>query len=150
MAKQLLIIVLLFSLLLFREIFTIYADDNLKEGTAKEVLHTLKKQFHSPLQASLRGGGHPEILKGVTFSRTFTHFPNNASFDMYMDGHHCQERDEFGDNQCHFEWGEDASGNYTMEFVDDIQAGDFVTGSLKVCMNSKTQSVETLDRPHSY
>ena len=119
-----------------------------RESTGNEVLEPLKRGFVSSDESrpsslprsSLR---FPEILKGVTFRRTITRFPHEASFVMNMNGHYCQERDEYGDNQCHYEWGQDAAGNYTVQLPDDIEAGDFVTGSLKVCVIGNCKSEES-------
>jgi hypothetical protein len=74
-----------------------------------------------------------EVKKGVTFSTKFSQFPVEASFVMNLDGNHCTERDDdHGDNDCHFDWGEYVLGNYTVQFSDQIEQGDFMEGNIKV------------------
>ena len=47
---------------------------------------------------------------------------------------HCAERDGYGDNDCHFAWGEVAAANYTVQFTDQIESEDLIIGNLKVGM----------------
>lgn len=86
-------------------------------------------------------GSFPNIgvEKGVTFTRTITQFPDDAAFSMNLDDHNdndqqhvCQQRDEYGDNECHFDWGQLVTGNFTVKFSDQIEQGDFIVGDVKV------------------
>lgn len=70
------------------------------------------------------------IQEGVTFSRTIQHL--NASFELQLDKNHCQSHDKFGDNHCHYNWGEQVLGNYTVTFPQAIQQGDYMTGTFHV------------------
>jgi len=38
--------------------------------------------------------------------------------------------DKYGDNQCHFDWGETISGRATVKLSDPIVEGDFMVGAL--------------------
>ena len=70
------------------------------------------------------------IPDGLTFSRTIRHL--NASFELQLDPNHCQSHDKYGDNHCHYQWGEQVLGNYSVTFPQAIQHGDYMTGTFHV------------------
>jgi hypothetical protein len=47
-------------------------------------------------------------------------------------GDPCQERDDYGDNQCHYDWGETARANVSLSWPHQIEGGDFLSGHLKM------------------
>jgi hypothetical protein len=81
---------------------------------------------------------HPHIFNvantpvqdGLTFTRNIKHL--NASFHLDLEGGHCKSHDKYGDNICHYDWGEQVLGNYTVETPRVIQHGDKMTGSFHI------------------
>jgi hypothetical protein len=49
---------------------------------------------------------------GVFFSRTLSNLPSDSSFALNFSQYHCQERDGYGDDHCHYDWGEDVVLEY--------------------------------------
>jgi len=45
---------------------------------------------------------------------------------------HCTLRDEYGDNNCHFDWGEKIHGKVTVKLNDPIVEGDYMVGALLI------------------
>lgn len=76
---------------------------------------------------TLRG---PLPPSGLSFTRTISDIP--GSFDLQFDGNHCQLQDDYGDNECHFDWGEDITGRYKVQIDEDIVEGDVLEGHFKV------------------
>jgi hypothetical protein len=70
------------------------------------------------------------VERGLSFTRNIDEIP--GSFDLLFDGHPCNDQDEHGDNDCHFEWGADVTGGYKLYIDRDIDEGDSMTGHFKV------------------
>lgn len=70
------------------------------------------------------------VERGLSFTRSIDEIP--GSFDLLFDGHPCNDQDEHGDNDCHFEWGADVTGGYKLYIDRDIDEGDSMTGHFKV------------------
>lgn len=64
------------------------------------------------------------ISSGVTFSREISIVPEGSSFDLVFGDNHCTSQDQFGDNECHFDWGETVRGNYKLLLTEELDAGD--------------------------
>lgn len=79
---------------------------------------------------TLHDGVEKEVEDGVTFTRTIKHL--NASFHLSLQEGHCISHDEYGDNNCHYTWGEQVLGNYSVSSPRTIQHGDYMTGSFHV------------------
>jgi hypothetical protein len=45
---------------------------------------------------------------------------------------HCSLRDVYGDNHCHFDWGEKITGRVTLQLNDPIVEGDYMEGALVI------------------
>jgi hypothetical protein len=82
----------------------------------------------APWSSLLRGS------KGVSFQRTITTFPGNSSFELYFDDQHCNSKDAFGDNHCHYDWSDDVTGDYSILVNETITEAAFMTGTFKVCI----------------
>jgi hypothetical protein len=56
--------------------------------------------------------------RGVSFQYVVNKFPsgNNSNFTLNIQGKdtHCKKHDGFGDNDCHFDWSEEAVGMYSV------------------------------------
>ena len=57
---------------------------------------------------------------------------DSASFVLNVDGNHCLERNQWGDNNCHWNWGEVVTGDYSVVTHDTIVGGDTMEGHLTV------------------
>ena len=68
--------------------------------------------------------------KGLSFTREISEIP--GSFDLVFDGNQCKSQDAHGDNDCHFEWGEDVTGSYKLQVDHTIDEGDQMEGHFKV------------------
>lgn len=71
-----------------------------------------------------------EMASGVSFTRDIKQIP--GAFDMQLDGNHCQSKDDYGDNNCLFKWGENITGNYTLTTSKTIDEGHKMEGHFKV------------------
>ena len=74
----------------------------------------------------------PHIENGVTFSRSFTQLPKNSNFYLQFNDNHCASSDAYGNNACHFNWGETMMGNYSISLPISIDVGDSMTGHFMV------------------
>jgi hypothetical protein len=73
-----------------------------------------------------------DVEKGVTFTRTISKFPTDAAFVISLADDDCKQHDVYGDNECHFSWGQNVTGNFKVKFSDQIEEGDFIVGDFKV------------------
>ena len=57
-----------------------------------------------------------------------------GAFELNFDdsSHHCTVRDEYGDNHCHFDWGETITGRVTVQLNDPVVEGDYLVGALRL------------------
>lgn len=72
------------------------------------------------------------VPKGVTFSRNIQRLPPNATYQLQFDGNHCKSRDQYGDNNCHYDWGEVVRGNYSLSLPYEIERGDMMHGDFEI------------------
>ena len=86
----------------------------------------LRSQFTLPLD----GVPSVDVKDGVTFTRSIKHL--NATFTLHLEDHHCRTQDMYGDNDCHYDWGEKVLGSYTVVSPHVIQQGDYMTGTFHV------------------
>jgi hypothetical protein len=80
----------------------------------------------------LRKSTNSSIASGVTFSREIAAIPNGSSFDLIFGANHCTSQDKYGDNNCHFDWGETLQGSYKLLLTEELDAGDTMSGHFKV------------------
>jgi hypothetical protein len=93
---------------------------------------TKRRQPHFP-PALVTGAATDDpspVEDGLTFSRNIKHL--NASFHLELEGNHCLSHDKYGANICHYDWGDDVLGNYTVKTPRMIQHGDTMSGSFHV------------------
>lgn len=70
---------------------------------------------------------------GVTLSRTFDSMEDGLSIDLAFLGATCEEKDDHGRNNCHYNWGDDLAVNITMNTSGSpFTQGDTVKGKFKV------------------
>jgi hypothetical protein len=80
-----------------------------------------RHEFKTPIfniyrRPSLGGGSSIDrSTKGVSFHRVIGTFPEKSQFLLELEdsSSHCQVYDEFGVNDCHFNWKEEAVGNFS-------------------------------------
>ena len=68
---------------------------------------------------------------GLSFTRQVSKIPDGSSFQMSMNGTHCSKEDSFGDNICHFNWGDDIIGSFAVDLpsIVVLDKGDIFKGS---------------------
>jgi hypothetical protein len=71
---------------------------------------TVDATLQHPTQPSTDHSFPHRILPGITFNRIIEELsPDWVSQISVEFSQHCLERDEYGDNQCHYDWGETLS-----------------------------------------
>jgi hypothetical protein len=73
-----------------------------------------------------------DVEEGVSFTRNINLFPADAAFVMSLANDDCKQHDVFGDNDCHFSWGQNVTGKFNVKFGDQIEEGDYIVGDFKV------------------
>lgn len=69
---------------------------------------------------------------GLTFTRSIQKL--DASFQLHLQEGHCKSHDKYGDNNCHYDWGDEVIGNYTVVSPQLIHEGDTMTGDFRVSL----------------
>jgi hypothetical protein len=69
---------------------------------------------------------------GVSFQRTISNFPSNSTFWLTFRDKKCQDSDSFGDNHCHYDWGDYVSADYSIFVNETLTEAAFVKGTFKV------------------
>lgn len=64
--------------------------------------------------------------KGVSYKRSIMLNDDDSSFYMDFDGDNCKRADIYGDNRCHFDWGETVSGTVNATFNLTFDEGDVI------------------------
>jgi hypothetical protein len=112
--------------------------DSLNVKNTKQAPRNLRLASHSPAAdwtvAVVGDESFPPIHvdDGLTFTRTIQKL--DASFKLNLEEGHCKSHDKYGDNNCHFEWGDNVLGNYTVVSPQLITAGDTMTGDFRVSL----------------
>mmetsp|Transcript_15269 Transcript_15269/g.22510 ORF Transcript_15269/g.22510 Transcript_15269/m.22510 type:complete len:190 (-) Transcript_15269:85-654(-) len=70
------------------------------------------------------------VASGLSFTRTIYEVP--GSFDLRFNGNNCGSTDDHGDNDCHFDWGDDVTGVYKLNIANIIDATDKFEGHFKI------------------
>lgn len=74
--------------------------------------------------------------KGITFKHTVTVDDLTANetlhYKLDFDGDYCKDSDEYGDNNCHFGWGETVSGTFSPNFVLYVDEGLEIEESMEI------------------
>lgn len=71
---------------------------------------------------------------GLTFSRDIHKL--DASFKLNLEEGYCKSHDKYGDNNCHYKWGDAILGNYTVVLPQLIDEGDTMMGDFRVRCDS--------------
>eukprot|EP00550_Attheya_septentrionalis_P008280 CAMPEP_0198288604 /NCGR_PEP_ID=MMETSP1449-20131203/7052_1 /TAXON_ID=420275 /ORGANISM="Attheya septentrionalis, Strain CCMP2084" /LENGTH=204 /DNA_ID=CAMNT_0043986773 /DNA_START=341 /DNA_END=955 /DNA_ORIENTATION=- len=88
----------------------------------------------------LRGGNDVEkisesfptlVEEGITFSRTISLLPDGSSFDLQFDGQ-CQNEDAYGNNDCHYDWGDTIGAKYSIMVTEELDASATIQGKFKI------------------
>lgn len=91
-----------------------------------------------------------DVLSGVTVSRTVSLYPAAGNFTILVDddndnsyppSSYCSQRDDYGDNDCHWDWNASVAATVSVLFDRPIQADDYLEGHVKVCTQHATQRV---------
>jgi hypothetical protein len=69
---------------------------------------------------------------GISFQRTISNFPSNSTFWLTFQDKKCQDSDSFGDNHCHYDWGDYVSADYSIFVNETLTEAAFVKGTFKV------------------
>lgn len=69
---------------------------------------------------------------GVGFRRTISELDENTSFSLTFGGGQCNAKDEYGNNACHYNWGEAIEANYTVQLGEALDKGDTLQGNFHV------------------
>lgn len=72
------------------------------------------------------------LESGVSFTWKISQLPQDSSFDLHFDGNKCKSQSIYGDNDCHYNWGDTVSGQYKLSVQEEIVEGDTMTGHFKV------------------
>lgn len=74
-----------------------------------------------------------DIPPGVSVSRSVAILPATAKLVVNVEGNNnCQERDEHGDNVCHWDWNDSILTSIHSVLEQPIQHDDYVEGHVKV------------------
>mmetsp|Transcript_31700 Transcript_31700/g.54650 ORF Transcript_31700/g.54650 Transcript_31700/m.54650 type:complete len:174 (-) Transcript_31700:159-680(-) len=68
---------------------------------------------------------------GVSFSRTVTEIADDSSFALKFDSG-CSSSDDYGSNDCSFNWGDEVTGSVDGELGHDLNDGSVFDVDLKV------------------
>jgi hypothetical protein len=65
---------------------------------------------------------------GVSFHRIIGTFPEHSQFLLELEdsSNHCHDYDEFGSNDCHFNWQEEAIGNFSTAISKVLDETSFI------------------------
>merc|ERR1712154_39091 len=72
---------------------------------------------------------------GISFTRKVQFKSDLVNVAVDYDDNHCKSKDQWGDNQCHYDWGETMNPQIDVNFKtegDGFKEGDIVKGSMMV------------------
>ena len=69
---------------------------------------------------------------GVGFTRKISRIDSNTSFSLTFGGGRCTSNDQYGNNACHYNWGDAIVANYTVQLGEPLQEGDTLQGHFKI------------------
>jgi hypothetical protein len=108
--------------LLFMASFISLRLHSLGRGVWKNAVYHASTQWAAPVHTLGIFGGHATQRStnlGVSFQRTITDFPQDStsSFTLLFEDaeRHCGARDEYGPNNCHYDWKESVVGSYHVD-----------------------------------
>ena len=74
-------------------------------------------------------------LCDVEFSRTITAIGDSGSLDLELsgpDGDECKSEDEYGSNDCVFQWGDSVTGSFAGELGKPLESGSTINVDMKI------------------
>jgi len=76
----------------------------------------------------------PHVDPGVTFSRSIKSIEGGSEFRLRFgpDENHCKSADGFGDNECHYSWGDALDATYDLRLETEMVEGDTISGEFKI------------------
>jgi hypothetical protein len=105
----------------------------LKEFCHAFLQHDFHFSFLTTHGPALRGGlFNARSPKGISFHRVIGKFPEDSQFLLQLEENstHCQVYDDFGVNDCHFNWKEEAVGNFSTAISTVLDESSFVEAHL--------------------
>mmetsp|Transcript_27992 Transcript_27992/g.60976 ORF Transcript_27992/g.60976 Transcript_27992/m.60976 type:complete len:230 (+) Transcript_27992:38-727(+) len=69
---------------------------------------------------------------GIGFTRKISQLDSNTSFSLTFGGGRCRSKDEYGNNSCHYNWGDAIEANYTVKLGEPLQEEDTLQGHVKI------------------
>lgn len=72
---------------------------------------------------------------GISFTRKVEFKSDEVNIAVDYDDNHCKSKDDYGDNECHYNWGETMNPQIDVKFKtegDGFKEGDLVKGSMRV------------------
>lgn len=76
-----------------------------------------------------------KATSGITFKRKVDFKSDEVNVAVDYDDSHCKSRDDYGDNECHYNWGETMNPQININFKtegDGFKEGDIVKGNMWV------------------
>lgn len=72
------------------------------------------------------------IPDGIAFNRTISYLSSADSLKLHFDPKYCKETDVYGENDCHYNWGERVALNYAVFANESLDENAYIEGSFKV------------------
>mmetsp|Transcript_11459 Transcript_11459/g.33788 ORF Transcript_11459/g.33788 Transcript_11459/m.33788 type:complete len:250 (-) Transcript_11459:231-980(-) len=77
------------------------------------------------------------VASGVTFSRNIIHINGGSKFHLTFGPEvgstsHCKSADTFGDNNCHYKWGDGLVATYKLDLETELEDSDTIHGHFKI------------------
>jgi hypothetical protein len=69
---------------------------------------------------------------GIYFSRSISSWSPDSPLQVQFDSKHCKETDVYGENNCHFDWGDQVDVNYSIYVNQTLDESAYLEGTFKV------------------
>ena len=123
-----------------------YPVRNLRKKEEKEVYVTVRddssviigKQRHGDTLQLPFPPFPPHVDPGITFSRSINSVTSGSKFHLAFGpagSNHCHLTDSYGDDQCHYSWGDTLEATYNLQLGTELEEGDTIDGKFKVRSN---------------
>jgi hypothetical protein len=77
---------------------------------------------------------------GIYFSRSISSWSPESPLQVQFDSKDCKETDVYGENNCHFDWGDQVAVNYSIYVNQTLDESAYLEGTFKV--NSRIQECQ--------
>ena len=101
-----------------------------KKNTIHQFIHSLwntKKSFTIGAEVD-----HQSIDEGISFSRKINLFTDFLSINVGLDEDRCSSKDEYGSNDCHYDWGDTMNMTFDVQLQKAFDVNDRISGNFKV------------------